>query len=273
VIKISLVDKNFSRTPQYYHNQAECQSYVSSVLADFIEKGVSEPKRILEIGAGTGFLTEKIFSSFPDAKFDITDLSLKMVEYTSSQTESLRKELKIDANFFQQDVTQISLDNKYDLIVSSLAFQWLDELSNVVKNLKQLLTSNGQIIFSTLTKDTFSSAKKIFDSVDVVFPEPKLLTSQNIYNILHTTTSFNNDLDDIQALSKTAEFADTIYEEIFVENYDSMLDFLRHIQGTGAGNASGSPISHRDLKRVLQKSKNTPIAADYHICYAIASRY
>lgn len=270
MIKRSIVDKNFSRTPQYYHNQAECQSYVSSVIADIIEENVSEPKRILEIGAGTGFLTGKIFSSFPDAKFDITDLSLKMVEYTSSQTEPMRKELKIDANFFQQDVTQISLDNKYDLIVSSLAFQWLDDLSSVVENLKQLLTPNGQIIFSTLTKNTFSSAKKIFDSVDVIFPEPKLLTSQNIYNILHTTSS-NNDLDDIQPLPKSAEFADTIYEEVFVENYDSMLEFLRHIQGTGAGNASGSPISHRDLKRVLQKSKNTPIAADYHICYAIGT--
>lgn len=268
MIKINLVDKNFSRTPQYYHNQAECQSYVSSVLADIIEDSVSEPKRILEIGAGTGFLTGKILSSYPDAKFDITDLSLKMIEYNRSQTAPLCKELKIDANFLQQDVTQISLENKYDLIVSSLAFQWLDDLSMVVENLKQLLTANGQIIFSTLTKETFSSAKKIFDSVGVTFPEPKLLTSQNIYNILNTTATVDSDSGDIQALSNSAEFADAIYEEVFVENYDSMLDFLRHIQGTGAGNASGSPIPHSDLKHVLQKSANSPIQAEYHVCYA-----
>ncbi len=67
----SIVEKNFSRDPDYYHLHAATQLYVADKLAEIIaEHAIGSINSVLGIGCGTGFLTEKLFVQFPEAEVD-----------------------------------------------------------------------------------------------------------------------------------------------------------------------------------------------------------
>jgi malonyl-CoA O-methyltransferase len=252
VTKARMVKKNFSRNPDYYHKNAETQRYAASSLAEIIQQQTTgKVEKILEIGCGTGFLTEKLLSLFPHAEFTITDISNSMLQFCEQQTRALRSKKKIVADFAVNDISKSCPEENFDLIVSSLAFQWIDDLETTMHQIRNKLSKNGTVIFSTLSQGTFSSAKRFFNDFNVPFPGPQLLTSEQIKSACH-------------------QFANVdLVEELQVEEFDSMLMFLRHIQRTGAGNASGHLISTRDLKKILSQYK-LKIQAEYNIVYMVA---
>ncbi len=250
-----IVEKNFSRNPDYYHQHAETQQHVANKLAEMIQQNpTGNVQKILEIGCGTGFLTEKLFSIFPNADFTITDISKSMLKFCEQQTQKSRSSQKIIANFAVNDISKSCPEGPFDLIVSSLAFQWVNDLSAVLQKLHKNLSHNGILIFSTLSKDTFSSVKKIFDDFKIIFPEPKLLDIQKIQSACKTFPNVN------------------ITNELSMEQFDSMLMFLRHIQGTGAGNASGTPLSTKDLKKIIPQCRKK-ISAEYVVSYVVCKTF
>ena len=74
----SKVIKSFSDNVEGYHDKAIIQRKVSKSLADILPK--LENPRILEVGCGTGILTEFLIKKYPNASFEITDISGSMLE-------------------------------------------------------------------------------------------------------------------------------------------------------------------------------------------------
>jgi len=247
-----IVEKNFSRNPDYYHKNAETQRYAADTLAEIIQQKNSDKiDKILEIGCGTGFLTEKLFLMFPQAAFTITDISGSMLQFCGQQTQTLRSKQNVSANFTINDIVESFPEGKYDLIVSSMAFQWIDDLSAILQQVQNHLSKNGILVFSTLSQDTFSSVKRIFNDLGILFPGPQLLTTEKINSACRHFTNLE------------------VKNELCIEEFDTMLKFLRHIQSTGAGNASGNSMSARDLKKVLRNQFGKKIQAEYNITYAV----
>lgn len=248
--KSHIVEKNFSRDPDYYHLYADTQLYAADKLAALIAEQVKSPvKSILEIGCGTGFLTEKVMARFPAGKFQITDISPTMLKFCESQTRALREKHQIAAEFAENDISNCCPNGQYDLIVSSLAFQWVPNLEQTVKQLQSQLTPGGQLMFTTLSDGTFAAVKETFTGAKIFFPGPDLLTAEQIQSACNSFASVE------------------ISNETRTEEFSSMLEFLRHIQGTGAGNATGTPLQTAELKKILKRSDI--IHADYNITYAV----
>ena len=253
MIKSKLVKKNFSRSPDYYHQNAETQRYVASRLAEIIQQqSRTQAEKIMEIGCGTGFLTEKLLSLFPKAEFTITDTSVTMLQFCKNQTRIVCSQNKIAAEFILNDITKSCPDGKFDLIVSSLAFQWIDDLAATLQKIHDHLSVNGMAIFSTLSQGTFSSVKKVFNDLDIQFPGQKLYSSREIESACRNFLKVE------------------ITDESRIEEFNSILDFLHHIQGTGAGNASGNPLTVSNLKKILKYADKIP--AEYNVSYAICVR-
>lgn len=248
MIVSNIVEKNFSRDPVYYHKHAGTQRCVAEKLAGLIP---DQPfKNILEIGCGTGFLTRQLLQKYPMANFTVTDLSKSMLDFCQQQTLETCKQQQIAAKFAVNDISNTCPQGQFDLIISSLAFQWIRDLEAIVKQLKSSLLPGGMLIFSTLSQGTFASIKQIFAAQQIAFPGPELLTKDEIKQIF-------GHFGKVQ-----------VSEEELTENFDSILMFLRHIQGTGAGNASGKLLSAKDLKKILQNSDK--ICAEFHITYVWA---
>ena len=111
--------------------------------------------RTLEIGCGTGLLSEKINRLWEDQQFWVNDLVEQMCRKTID-----RCQLPV-SHGLNGDIEQIPLTGKFDLIVSASTFQWLAHPRATFAKLAAHLNTNGWLIFSTFGKNNFKELKAV----------------------------------------------------------------------------------------------------------------
>jgi len=235
VSKENIAD-NFSRSSSSYSEHAFVQKRAAETLFEMLDKVPVGPKKIIEIGCGTGFLTKKLFAKFPAASFTICDLSEKMIERCKSENSAFQGKVEYKVC----DALEIlSEQGAYDLAVSALAFQWLEEsFPAVIAKIHERLLPGGVLAFSTLTSNTFGKLKEAFKAAGSVFPGPELY-----------------DASEIKSICSVFEKS-SFYEETEIADFASPVNFLRHIKKTGAGNASGRPVPPSVLRKAIEYLAN-----------------
>ncbi|WP_419796630.1 MAG: methyltransferase domain-containing protein [Terasakiella sp.] len=144
-----LIAQSFGKASNTYEKDAPVQKWTAGFLAELIQGlHLEQPADCLEIGCGTGFLTQEMMTLFPQANWLITDLSADMLD-------SCRARIGDGVSYQVMDGEHPALEKKFDLIVSSLAFQWFLDLENALKRLSGLLKPDGRLIFTTLGQETF----------------------------------------------------------------------------------------------------------------------
>ncbi|MDR2121987.1 MAG: class I SAM-dependent methyltransferase [Flavobacteriaceae bacterium] len=103
---------------------------------------------ILDLGAGTGLLSDFVIRKYPDARLTLVDLSEKMLEISKERFSH-----NPNVTIVCQDFTTYTDDRYYDAIISSLAIHHLEDSD------KNRLYSN---IYSALKKDgLFINAEQV----------------------------------------------------------------------------------------------------------------
>ncbi|OGV38559.1 MAG: hypothetical protein A2020_00525 [Lentisphaerae bacterium GWF2_45_14] len=246
------IAENFSRSSFSYAEHAFVQKRAAGKLYDMLNNLNPQPEKIIEIGCGTGFLTEKLFAGFPEASFLICDLSDEMLKRCKTENPELRGNVVYKAC---DALDALAFPETFDLAVSGLTFQWMeDTLPVVIKNIYEKLNHGGALAFSTLTDKTFPKLREAFASAGSIFPGPQLYPAQDIRSMC--------------SIFETCRFS----EETEYVDFASPLDFLRHIKRTGAGNASGKPIPPSILKKAIEYlagENNGTLREEYHLmfCY------
>lgn len=103
-------------------------------LLDLLPK---EPKKVLDIGCGTGALTNQI----AELGHDVTgiDQSLNMIHQAKESYPKL--------NFLQQDILKPTDQlQQYDIAFSNAVFHWITDQELLVKSINAHLNENGQLI-------------------------------------------------------------------------------------------------------------------------------
>jgi len=92
MLSVDRISDNFSGGTDAYDKTASCQRHVAEKLAGLVFKhgrASATGMKILELGCGTGFLTEKLFEKFPACEFTITDLSKRMLSRCIEKTAGI----------------------------------------------------------------------------------------------------------------------------------------------------------------------------------------
>ncbi len=108
--------------------------------------GVRYP-RALEIGCGTGLLTEMMLAELQMQALYVNDL----VDACRVAVEGLTwRHSQVALHFIPGDIEcQAALPDRLDLVISNAAFQWLDDVGALLGRLRALFTKGGRIAFST----------------------------------------------------------------------------------------------------------------------------
>lgn len=135
-----------------YDRAARVQADVAARLAARIAAESPVPAaRILEIGCGTGLLTAALHGYAAGGTLLATDIAPGMVRRCRTRLsgpESL--------GFLVMDAERPCLAPGFDLIASSLAAQWFEDLAGTLAGLAGLLAPGGLLAVATLASGTFA---------------------------------------------------------------------------------------------------------------------
>jgi tRNA (cmo5U34)-methyltransferase len=110
-----------------------------NIITDLADSNILAP-RILDLGAGTGLLTENIFNKYSRGYFTLIDISEEMLDIA-------RKRFKDNLNFkyILGDYLKADFEDSFDIIVSSLSIHHLEDNDKriIYSKVYELLNDDG----------------------------------------------------------------------------------------------------------------------------------
>lgn len=230
------VARHFSLSAQTYDDCTPVQKSMSERLLKSVSKAFSismsgKPKRILEIGCGTGYLTQGLSTLYPDAQITAVDIAHSMVDETSQRCPGAEV-IQADAEEYLANVQP-----NFDLIISSSTFQWFTEPYQAVMTAHSCLTESGLFALASFGQNTFHELRRSFN---------------HAYKQLHLDQQDHViEMIDLQKLREL--HPDAYVEELEITpTYESVRSFLKSVQSAGAVNAkSYSSSLRRDVYRQM----------------------
>ncbi len=143
------IEKEFSKYANQYDNNNIIQRIVSIAL---IRECKNKPKRILELGCGSGQI-------FRNINWDIE--YYKAIDFSQSMCKLHPKSKNIEVKCFDFDSDEFWENIKYqkfDIVFSSSALQWSKDLSKLLTKLLKVTNTIHSVLF---TSNTFKTIYKI----------------------------------------------------------------------------------------------------------------
>jgi ubiquinone/menaquinone biosynthesis C-methylase UbiE len=119
---------------------------ISARVADLTLRQAPAPRRVLDVGSGTGYLLNLLASRLPDAdEFTGVDVAPSMVAAARARTTDER------VRFVQGTAEQLPAnDGGYDLVVSATSFDhWADQGAGLAE-CRRALAAGGHLVLADL---------------------------------------------------------------------------------------------------------------------------
>lgn len=165
VKKSVLLDKkkiaqSFGRAAATYDSVAQLQRDVGAELLLKLPDDLPVNARILDLGSGTGFFTRQLVQAYPDAQVIGLDIAEGMLQFARNTASDL-------IHWLCGDAENLPLaDHSIDLIFSSLAIQWCNNLPQLMAELARVLKPGGRVYIATLGPATLHELKTAWQQVD-----------------------------------------------------------------------------------------------------------
>ena len=133
--------------------------FSAKYVAEIIKRDKDDKAlNILDVACGTGNVVLECASTLEGARFDAIDISEDML--TKAQKNAQEKNLHT-IDFHLQDITKLTLEDKYDVITCAYALFFLPEAHKVLDTLVLLLKEDGIVIFTSFLAKAFSPSNEI----------------------------------------------------------------------------------------------------------------
>jgi malonyl-CoA O-methyltransferase len=214
---------------------------------------------VLDLGCGTGYFSSALQAAFPAGHYFGMDLAEGMVTYAQQYQRG---------DWLCGDAEKIPLaDNSIDIIFSSLAIQWCEDLDSVFAEIARVLKPGGQFIFSTLGPDTLHELREAWRQVD---------------DYVHVNRFVEQQVLDRAAKDSSLQLADDyIQQQEITLQYDTLKQLTAELKALGAHNVnSGRPAGLTGKNRMqkfiqaYERQRNTAsmLPASYQVWYGRLSK-
>ena len=243
------IGARFGAAAARYEDHAAIQRIAAERLAGDIALLPLPPHpRILEIGCGTGLLTQALARRLGPADWTVTDISPAMLAAAErgAALPGLARYRLLDGEHPD------GLDGGYDLICSSLAVQWFSDLNAGLTRLAGLLAPGGHLAVATLAADTFDEWREAHRAAGLAAGTPPYPPVRAIRPAM-------------------ADLMGGVRGERLIQNHPDGLHFLRSLKGIGATKTAPGrpPLGAAGLRRVLAAFDEQGATVTYHLAYGM----
>lgn len=253
------IRRAFDKAAASYDDYAVLQRTVADHLLETLDIFTLKPQNVLDLGTGTGYCAAPLNRAFPKSRLVLSDISPCMLGVAKSKSRWRFK----TPRYVCGDLNKLPFaDNSFDLIFSSLAFQWCQDLDSLFDSCKRMLNPDGLLLFSSLGPDTLKELRQAFAGADA---------NPHVHEFL--------DMHDVgDALVRAGFAAPVLQTERITMTYTSMKEIMRDLRGIGAVNQSSGrrrSLSSRKLFREAEQQyetfrSNGMLPATYEVVYAHA---
>ena len=201
MIGASTIVNRFAKAVTTYETQATVQRIAADLLAELLGRHLHTlAPRILEIGCGTGLLTRQVAARFAPSEMVLNDICPEMeVCFTNVPRTT----------FLPGDAQTLQWPGQFDVIVSSSAVQWFDDLRVFATRCAAVLPKDGILAVSGFGPKTLTEVRQLtgygldypdFDGFFAAFSEAfEPLESEHRTCVLH----FESGWDVLRHLKET----------------------------------------------------------------------
>lgn len=252
--------KEFSKNPSYYHKHANAQKESADRLITSLEpwKAIIPSGPILEVGCGTGFLSEHLAKMFGSRTIEISDLSPEMVEFCRSNLDKLSDAANM--HFDVRDAEYVEADeNTYGMILHNFVAQWFQDPALSLERMIECIKPGGLMLAAFPGNRSFPEWRRAAREAGVAYTGNKLPDTEEM----------------VVKLSGTNVQVD-YYEDTITRSYPSGWDFFRHIKKMGAStDVNEQTLSMSEMKQLINqwdKQSEGEVKAQYHVVFIAAKK-
>jgi malonyl-CoA O-methyltransferase len=264
VSRKAVIARSFDAAAPTYDAHAAVQREVARRLACRIAaRDLPPAPRVLEIGCGTGLMSEALLERVPGARCVLTDLAPAMVRRCRDKLRPRQEQ----TCFAVMDGEAPAVAGGFDLVVSSFAFQWFLELDAAAEGLARCLKPGGRLVFTTLGAGTFSEWRAAHAALGLPYNGLILPAADELADRLCGAA----DQDGRRTLRGAVE------EERILRRYADGPAFLHELKALGADvpAALAPPLGPGRLRRLLrglEGADGAGFAITYHVLYGSFAR-
>ena len=155
------VQSGFERAAQSYDEYAVLQRQVAEEMLERLLLVNIRPRRLLDVGCGTGFCTRHLGKLWRGSRVTGIDLAASMVQQAASQKGWFSRQLYLQADAAALPVKDASVD----LVFSNLMLQWCDPVATFTE-FRRVLNNDGLLMFSSFGPDTLKELRESWAAID-----------------------------------------------------------------------------------------------------------
>jgi malonyl-CoA O-methyltransferase len=263
VVDKARVQAAFSRGAASYDAHAVAQARARDRVAALLGRHAPDARRILDVGAGTGALAARLGAERHGGRLTLADLAPGMCRAARATCPA--------AGVVRADAEALPFrEGRFDAVVSSSTFQWLERLEPALGEVRRALAPGGTVVVALFAERTLRELRESW--IAVAGPAG----AARIHRFFAR--------DEVAAAITGAGLEPVaLEEEEIVERHADARAVLRAIRAVGAGNAvpggGGQGLGGRRVTLALLDRYDgvhggpDGVPATYHVVYAVARRH
>jgi malonyl-CoA O-methyltransferase len=211
----------FDRAAPRYDEAAALQQEVGRRLLEHLDPMTLRPRRIVDLGCGTGAHLEALRRRYPGAEVIGVDSSAAMLARARARAPWWRRVARGGAKLVRADAERLPFAPQCaDFAFSNLALHWCDPQAFFAEAAR-MLSTGGLLLFSTLGPDTLRELRDAFRAAD---------GAPHVHPFI--------DMHDLGDALVHAGFGDPVMEmETITVEYPDVARMARELRFTGSANA------------------------------------
>lgn len=242
VLDIAEIDRHamraaFEKAASSYDAAAVLQKEVASRLVERMDVMAMKPQSILDVGSGTGFVSQFLAECFPKAQITALDLAFNMLKQAKNK-RTFKQRWNKQFRYVNAEVENLPFaDASVELVISGLTLQWCQDLPKVFKEFKRVLAPGGLLLFSSFGPDTLKELRQSWAEVD---------------DVPHVNAFA--DMHDVGDALMQSGFSDPVMDmEMLTVTYNDVKTVMKDLKQIGAHNVMQGRAHNMTGKNKLQK--------------------
>lgn len=264
-VDLRQVRRNFARAAAGYDSAAVLQREVGSRMLERLDYVKIEPRRVLDLGCGTGASLTALSERYPKSHALGADVSEAMLLAGRGQRSRLRWLLPFlrggNNSLVAADALALPFkSSSTGLIWSNLMLHWLDDPLPAFREMHRVLDVGGLLMFSTFGPDTLKELRASFADG---YEHTQRFTDMHDYGDMLLECGFADPVMDAEALTMTYSSLDDLFRDLRQGGAGCAMQARRHgLMGRAAWAAARAEYEKR--------AKDGRLPATFEVVYGHA---